>query len=167
MECVLKPTEEIVSQTIPFHSDLHKDVTLWLLKNRGLSNDERITGIKNILLKYEDALTLDLLLHYAAAGFLAQDNLFVQANNLPETIISTMKGSKETSDRLQKNKESARSKKGNDILHEETRQMKADTIEYYKSNREKYKNKDDAASKLADEFVKQSFSTVRKWLRNV
>ncbi len=66
-----------------------------------------------------------------------------------------------------KTKDKDRSKKGNDIRHEENRSMKADTIKEYLQRRETFKSKDEAAAELAGTYVNQSFATVRKWLKNV
>lgn len=53
-------------------------------------------------------------------------------------------------------------------MHKEDRDFKAYAIDYYRKNREKFKNKDEAAAYIKDKIVRAgSDRTVRDWLKGV
>jgi hypothetical protein len=60
---------------------------------------------------------------------------------------------------------SQRASKAANARHAAHHQAKADALEWWKENREKYGNKDDAAEAYAGQVAKYSFDTVRDWLR--
>lgn len=97
-------TEE--PKIIPFHSDLHRDITLFLSSNRHLSQNERITEVSTLIqvALMEGKLDSQALLHYAACGFLTLDAFFQHTQKFPEQLLMSLKGGKEIADRIEKEK---------------------------------------------------------------
>lgn len=89
-----------MSLSIPFHSELQKEITLWLQANRNLTIEEKVVHIKNLLISANlDAATI---LHYAAIGFIGNDVLMVNANKLPENLMLAANIAKAIGERLEK-----------------------------------------------------------------
>ena len=88
-------------QTVPFHSDFHRDVTLWLQDNTHLTCEERIEKVKSMMLLAKINLDIPLLFHYAAVGFTAMDLIFENGKRYEKNVNLTMKIGKSLSDRVQ------------------------------------------------------------------
>ena len=57
--------------------------------------------------------------------------------------------------------------KNGGLAHTENRAMKAEAVQYYKDNRERFSNKDNAALEIVNKVVPSKFATVRGWLKGV
>lgn len=143
--------------TIPFHSDLQRDISLWLQANRNLTIEERIFKIKTML--YAANLDEATLLHYAASGFNAVDVIFQQTNKIMPLVVDVIKHGKEFGERLARRKKAKYAAKKK---HERTNKAKDDIKTMWATG--KYTSRDICAEQeCADLNI--SFSTARKALR--
>ncbi len=153
-------TEE--QKIIPFHSDLHRDITLWLQDNRHLSPEERFATIKATL--EDEGLDNATLLHYAACGFTAFDALLVQNQKLPGTLKDVTVATKNASDRRESELKTNRGIMGADALHGQpggSRDKRKLLLEIWASGQ--YKTKVKCATDECDRLC-MSFDTARKTL---
>ena len=85
---------------IPFHSDFHRDVSLWLQNNRHLTHEERLAEVTFMMLLAKIDLDIPLLVHYAANCFTTMDALLKDTQEFPEPLHLTMIGTKKIADHL-------------------------------------------------------------------
>ena len=153
-----------MTNVIPWHSDLDRDIGLFLAESRELSPNDRLSGV------YERILSVDLdpktLLHYAACMFIFRDGLLVETNRLPQRLTSTMVGTKEVADLLTKQQKSKMGKHAADALHDKPggSREKSDEIRLMWASG-KYSSRDICAEQEWA-ALDMSFSTARKPLRN-
>jgi hypothetical protein len=79
-------SEEIEGRTVPFHSEAHKEVSLWLQANRHLTIDERLSEITFLLMKAGVDLNPSLSFHYATCFFLAMDMYLNEVQEFPAQL---------------------------------------------------------------------------------
>ncbi|MFI3157806.1 MAG: hypothetical protein QX199_16795 [Methylococcaceae bacterium] len=88
-------------RTAQYHSDLHRDITLYLVNNRHIPMQERIAAVK-LMIKDMD---YEKLAHYAACCFITLDAGLWQAEKLPEHLNRTMVMTKNICDHLESERE--------------------------------------------------------------
>lgn len=156
--CRLDKLRNFMAQTIiPFHSDLHRDIALWLQANRNLTPEDRIVKVKMMLyLANLDELTL---LHYAANAFTCMDALFVMTGKMPDHFRRGLVGGKEISERLAK---TSKAKYAAKKRHEKTNLAKDEIRKIWATG--KYTSRDICAEQECAN-LQLSFSTARKALR--
>ena len=147
-----------MSLPIPYHSELHKDIVLWLQANRNLTIEEKIVYTKNLLINAN--LDAGTILHYAAVGFIGNDALMVNANILPENLMLLINGTKEFTQRIARKQKSSFGGKGKAKKY---LGPKGEIQKIWASG--KYKSRDICAEQECA-ALKLSFSTARKALRN-
>jgi hypothetical protein len=141
----------------PYHSDLHRDITLWLQANRDLTAEDRIHEVKMMLYKANlDELTL---LHYAANAFVVLDKMLVQCNEFPSHLMRSVIGGKEVAEHLAKTR---KAKFAAAQRHKRTNEAKAEIVKIWSSG--KYSSRDICAEQECA-ALNLSFSTARKALR--
>ena len=153
-------TEE--QKVIPFHSDLHRDITLWLQDNRHLSSEERIATIKATL--EDEGLDYATLLHYAACGFTTFDAFVVQNQKLPGTLIDVTVATKNASDRRESALKTKIGTMGADALHDQpggSREKVRKIREIWATGA--YKSKDKCAANECEKLF-MSYSAARRAL---
>lgn len=152
-----------MSEVIPWHSDLDRDIGMFLAENRDIPFSERLTGVYVCILRANlDAKTL---LHYAACMFIARDMMLVDAQNFPNVLFSTMKQTKEVSDHIAKEQKSKAGRAAADALHSKpgNSRDKQEAIRTAWASG-KYSSRDICAEEES-RAIGMSFSTARKALR--
>ncbi|MEI6267964.1 MAG: hypothetical protein WCP01_03715 [Methylococcaceae bacterium] len=74
------------SRRIPYHSDFHREVSLWLQANRHLTHEERLAEVTFMMLCHKIDLDIPLLAHYAANLFTTMDGFLVETIKFPDEI---------------------------------------------------------------------------------
>lgn len=105
-----------MTKAIPWHSDLDRDIGLFLVENRNLSPDERLRFVYERIL--EANLAPETLLHYAACMFTCRDLLFKGAEEFPQQLCTSMLGGKKVADHVTKQEKSKIGKNAADALHD-------------------------------------------------
>lgn len=147
-----------MANTIPYHSELHRDISLWLQANRNLTPEERLIKVKTML--YLANLDEHTLLHYAANAFTCIDTIFVGAGKLPDQLMQAVVGGKEISENLAKTRKAKYAAKKR---HEKTNLAKDEMRKIWATG--KYESRDVCAEQECAN-LQLSFSTARKALRN-
>lgn len=154
-----------MSLSIPFHSELQKNIVLWLQANRNLTIEEKCVHIKNLLINANlDAATV---LHYAALGFIGNDALMVNMNKLPENLMLAAKSAKAISARLET---ISRKKGGDGRWNEDPRKAEKAFVKscwiHWQENPSNYRYKSEFAVDMLNkcEHLK-SQKTIEDWCR--
>jgi hypothetical protein len=149
---------------IPFHSELHRAISLYLRNNKNIPDDERIAVVKTML----EGADPETLLHYAACSFVTFDKyLDVIDKKIPELNTLALTMGKKTSDSIEARRKSKNGKNANNARNKENRALKRDAVDYYLKNRGEFANKNEAASYIAEKIVPAACTTVRDWLKKV
>jgi hypothetical protein len=149
--------DDTQSVTIPFHSDFHRDVTLYLANNRHLSHQERITKVYDFILLHGVHLNIELLVHYAANLFTTMDGYFLQTQGLPQILYDTVIGAKAVSDHLEKDRKSNGGKNANTSRVAKYTELENKLKPYWISNicpRNIESNKENARQLMKSEIYK-------------
>lgn len=147
-----------MAKIIKFHSEMDKQIFLWLRDNQNLPAMERIEHIKEVIRTQN--LDAEILLHLAASSF----NTFYEFSKTPDRLndlhAATIKKLPEISDYLQKRKSG---KLGAAAKHKKTDAAKEEIKKIWAAG--KYSSRDVCAEQECA-ALNISFSTARRALRN-
>ncbi|MFA6051262.1 MAG: hypothetical protein WC762_01580 [Methylobacter sp.] len=165
--------EEIERLTAPFHSDAHKDVSLWLQANRHLTIDERLNEVTFLLMKAGVDLNPQLSFHYATCFFVAMDSYLNEVQKFPSHVNDLMIGIKKVADYLDSDRKSKSGKNAKAQKDQKFKIIKDELEQYWREQIECTKKATDAAILLEQTEIyitsgtKPKRSTlegyVRKW----
>lgn len=153
-----------MEKIIPWHSDLDRNIGLFLAENRDMSSEERLIGVYMRILRAN--LDAETLLHYAACMFVLRDGMAVEANKLPQILFSIVKSTKGVADHIVREQKSKAGKAAADAGHSKPGKSreKQDAIrDAWASG--KYSNRDLCAEQECA-ALNMAFGTARRALRN-
>ena len=151
--------------TIPFHSDLDREVSIWLYENRNLTPAERIDFVSKKLRMAGKGI----LLHYASSGFVCRDAMLAQTQRFGQIIPEVLKGSADIANRFEKSKKSKDAKIGGDKTAENHKKKGAASrkrvMDAFK-RLPKYEQGRGAPKRISA-MTKLSVTTVRRYLPDI
>jgi hypothetical protein len=163
-------TEHKHGTTIPWHSELHKNITLWLEANRHLPPHERTEIVKNMLYESRD---FESIIHYAAMSFILLESLIDKCNELPNQFGNILTEAKKVCDHLESERQSQRGKTIKQMKDDRFKATEQNLKQYWLENIPPEKRATDAAILLEKTAIFEQSSAkpkrstlenyVRKW----